>query len=288
MADAWPDTLIKDLARRNVAIVLGAGVSKNSLGADGTTRPPVWSEFLNSALERVGNSGTNHIKRAIREGDYLHACEWLKERLDDDWIDFLRSRFLTPNYSASDLHDKIFRLDQRVTLSLNLDNIYETFVQRQTGGMVQVKRFFDSDVFKFLRDEAYFVIKVHGTIEAPNQIIFTQQEYSKARTQNALFYHALDACILSHTFLFIGCGVSDPDFNLILENQNFRFPDAQPHYIVTSSKTSQDLEQSLRKNRNLKCIKYDPSNNHAELLRIFENLNKRVEAFRIQQGGQQV
>lgn len=288
MADAWPDTLVKDLARRNVAIVLGSGVSKNSLGADGVTRPPVWLEFLNRALARAGNAGTRHIKRAIRDGDYLHACEWLKEKLDDDWIDFLRSQFLAPNYTASDLHDQIFRLDQRLTLSLNLDNIYETFVQQQTRGMVQVKRFFDNDVFNFLRDESYFVIKVHGPIESPNDIIFTQQEYAKARTQNALFYHALDACILSHTLLFIGCGVSDPDLNLLLENQNFRFPDAQPHYIVTSSTTSHDLEQSLRRNRNLKCIKYDPSNNHAELLQIFNDLNERVETIRIRQDGQQV
>lgn len=281
MADDWPDTLVKDLARKNVAIVLGSGVSKNSLGADGVTRPPIWQEFLDRAIAQVGKTGTRHIKRAIREGDYLHACEWLKAKLDDDWKDFLRSQFLDPTYSASKLHDEIFKLDQRITLSLNLDNIYETFVQQQTGGMVHVKRFFDGDVFKFLRDYAYFVIKVHGSIEAPDQIIFTQRDYAKARTENALFYHALDACILSHTLLFVGCGISDPDLNLLLENQNFRFPDAQPHYLVTSSNVNSDQEKSLRQNRNLKCIKYNPSNNHAELLEIFKALNEKVEARRI-------
>jgi len=281
MADTWPQTLVKDLARGNVAIVLGSGVSKNSLGADGITRPPVWKEFLERALAQVGGVGTRHIKGAIRDGDYLHACEWLKFKLDDDWTDFLRAQFLNPTYSASELHDELFKLDQRVTLSLNLDNIYETFVQNQTGGMVHVKRFFDDDVFKFLRDYSYFVIKVHGTIEAPDNIIFTQQEYAKARTKNALFYRALDACILSRTLLFVGCGVSDPDLNLLLENQNFRFPDSQPHYLVTSSSVNNDLEESLRRNRNLKCIKYNSSNNHAELLEMFKNLNKQVEAYQL-------
>lgn len=285
MADAWPDTLVKDLARRNVAIVLGAGVSKNSLAADGATRPPVWLEFLNNAVSRIGSAGNRHILRAIKEGDYLHACEWLKDKLDDDWNNFLREQFLDPNYSASKLHDEIFRLDQRITLSLNLDNIYETYVQQQTGGMVHVKRFFDNDVFKFLRDDSYFVIKIHGSIESPDQIIFTQKQYSEARTRNALFYSALDACILSRTILFVGCGVSDPDLNLLLENQNFRFLDAQPHYIITSSKINKHLEQSLRNNRNLKCIKYDASNNHAELFKIFETLNEKVEALRMESSG---
>lgn len=125
MPDPWPEPLVRDLARRNVAIVLGSGVSKNSLGANGVDRPPVWLEFLKKGIERVGTRGTQHIKRAISDSDYLHACEWLKDKLDDDWEEFLRSQFLTPSYTASELHDLIFRLDQRITLSLNLDNIYE-------------------------------------------------------------------------------------------------------------------------------------------------------------------
>lgn len=280
MADDWPEILVKDLSKRNVAVVLGSGVSKNSVGNDGMTRPPVWEEFLERALERAGNVGTRHIKSAIKVGDYLHACEWLKRKIDDDWPVFLRSQFIEPEYSPSELHDVIFRLDQRITLSLNYDNIYETHVRQQTGGLVQVKRFFDEDVFKFLRDSSQYIIKVHGTIEDTDRIISTQREYSEARTKYSLFYSALDACILSHTLLFVGCGVSDPDLNLLLENQKFRFPDAQPHYIVTSSRIDADRERSLRSNRNIKCIKYDASNNHAELLEIFRLLNERVEAER--------
>ena len=280
----WPKSLISDLLRRQAVVVLGAGVSKNSLARNGARRPPLWTEFLEAGVARVGRQRTQHIKKAIRDGDLLHACEWLKRRMDDDWIEFLRDQFVTPQYQKSELHDKLFRLDQRVTLSLNIDNIYETFVLAQTDGKTVSKRFYDEDVHNFLRDYADYIIKIHASIDAPNNIIFSQEDYARARTKYASFYHVLDACILSHTLLFVGCGVADPDVNLLLENQNFKFPQSQPHYMITSSKVNRDMEESLRKNRNVKCIKYDPRDSHVELLELVEDIAQTVEAQRSSPG----
>ncbi|SMF43848.1 SIR2-like domain-containing protein [Tistlia consotensis] len=276
----WSQPFLNDLARRQVVVVLGAGVSKNSISRDGRKRPPLWKEFLELGVAQCGPRGTQHIKSAIKAGDYLHACEWLQKRMDDDWIDFLRGQFLTPGYKESELHDKIFRLDQRVTFSLNIDTIYETFVTSQTSGKTISKQFYDEDVHAFLRDHSDYIIKIHGSIDAPNKIIFSQKDYALARVENSLFYQILDACILSHTILFIGCGVSDPDVNLLLENQNFRFPNSLPHYMITPSKIGSDLEESLRKNRNLKCIKYDDQDNHAELSKLIEELIQKVDSHR--------
>lgn len=277
MSKLWPSTLVNDLAKRRVVIVIGAGVSKNSVSEYGDKRPPLWEEFLRAGLDHIGSQGTNHIRAALKAGDYLHACEWMKKKFDDDWENFLNEQFLSPSFKPSNLHDLILRLDQRVVLSMNIDNIYETFVSSLTGGKTFTKKYYDNDVYKFLRDGSDYIIKVHGTIESPASIIFTQFDYAKARTQYSEFYHVLDAAILSHTFLFIGCGVNDPDINLMLENQNFKFPQSKPHYLVTSSKISDDLEESLRTNRNIKCIKYDPKNNHSELVSIISLLIENVE-----------
>lgn len=281
MGGFWPEALIEELARRSVVVVLGAGVSKTSLSADDKRRPPLWQEFLEVGLERCGAKGTRHIGTAIREHDYLHAAEWIKRSMQDGWNEFLRETFVTPGYKPSELHEIIFRLDQRVVFSLNIDSIYDNLVLNQTDGRTVVKNYYDEDVHSFLRDRQDFVIKIHGTVTSPDRIIMTQKEYSAARTRFSRFYTILDAAVLSHTLLFIGCGVSDPDLNLLFENQNFRFPISKPHYLVTSSKTNKDLEVSLRENRNLRCLKYDERDNHKDLVVKLKELLESVEMARV-------
>ncbi|UYZ08215.1 SIR2 family protein [Agrobacterium salinitolerans] len=262
----WPKPLKLDLQSRRVVVVIGSGVSKNSLGKDGVTRPPLWTEFLKLGLSRVGTKGTAHIKKAIGENDLLHACEWLKAKMDDDWEPFLRECFLTPGYIPAEIHKVIFKLDQRIYMTPNFDQIFENFVTSETNGSVTVKRFADPDVHNFLREDRMHIIKLHGSIDHPTELVFTNHDYAKARVEHAAFYDVLDACLLSHTFLLIGCGISDPDLALLLENQRFNFPNSRPHYLVTSSRISRDMAHSLRANRNLKCLTYSPENNHEELL----------------------
>ena len=236
------------------------------MGQDGISRPPLWAEFLQEGLSRLGAQGTSHIKRAIRGNDLLHACEWIKVRMEEEWEPFLREKFVDPAFSPAEIHKIIFSLDQRLYLTPNFDQIFENFVIAETGGQVTVKRYSDSDVHNFLREDRTHVIKVHGSIDLPGELIFTQRDYAKARVRYSAFYDVLDACLLSHTFLIIGCGVSDPDLALILENQRFNFPNSRPHYLVTPSKIPRDLASSLRSNRNLKCLTYDSKDNHSELL----------------------
>ncbi|UWQ77948.1 SIR2 family protein [Leisingera sp. S132] len=268
----WPDQLKRDLLARRVVVFLGSGVSKNSIGQDGETRPPLWVEFLNSALEKVGSKGTSHIKKAIKENDLLHACEWLKNKMEEEWSPFLRAKFVTPGFSPAEIHKVIFNLDQRIYLTPNFDQIFENYVSGVTGGLVSVMRYTDPDVHNFLREDRTHIIKVHGSIEHPAELIFTQHDYAKARVSHSAFYDVLDACLLSHTFLFIGCGISDPDLNLLLENHRFNFPHSRPHYLVTSSKVPKDMVSSLRSNRNLKCLTYDAKDHHVELLESLQAL----------------
>lgn len=274
----WPDQLKRDLLSRRVVVFLGSGVSKNSVSQNGLIRPPLWVEFLNKGLDKVGKKGTSHIRKAIRDNDLLHACEWIRSRMEEEWEPFLRSSFIDPMFAPAEIHKVIFNLDQRIYLTPNFDQIFENFVVGETGGQVSVKRYTDPDVHNFLREDRTHIIKVHGSIEHPGELIFTQNDYAKARVTHSAFYDVLDACLLSHTFLVIGCGVSDPDLSLLLENQRFNFPNSRPHYLVTSSKLSKDMMSSLRSNRNLKCLTYDPRDNHVELLESLKALSSVMDS----------
>ena len=50
-------------------------------------------------------------------------------------------------------------------------------------------------------------------------MIFTHKQYSNARCNYSSFYKLIDSLILTHTFIFLGCAIDDPDIELTLENE---------------------------------------------------------------------
>lgn len=273
----WPEKVVADLARRRAVLVLGAGVSRQAVGQDGQV-PPTWKKFLELANERCPGGRVEHVGSAISEGDLLHACEWLKNRFDEHWVDFLRETFHRPGFSPSQLHRLIVQLDSRLVFSLNFDDIYERAANEAEAGAHIVKNYNDGDIEEFLRGDGRYIVKVHGSLNSPNNLIFTQNEYSKARVKNSSFYHAFDAALMTHTFIFIGASYNDPDVNLILENQKFSFPTVRPHYMLTPHMTNKDLESSLRRNRNIKLLEYEKvDDSHSGLVSEVADLLERVE-----------
>ncbi len=283
----WPEALLSALARRRAVIVIGAGVSKHSTSAKGGERPPLWGEFLEEAMKKAPvQDRLKPIQEALKVNDLLHACEWLKQRYDEHWIEYIRSIFQRPQYTSAPIHDLIFRLDSRIVFSLNFDDIYERHANTIGNGAFIVKNYFDPDVSEFLRGDSRYIIKVHGSLNRPDDTIFTQADYASARIKHGTFYKAFDAALLTNTFLFIGCGYSDPDVNLLLENQNFNYPSSLPHYFLSGSEIGEDRKLSLRKNRNIKVIEYDPVDDlHTGILYELEALIEQVEARRFDLAG---
>lgn len=279
LPDGW-SRMVPDIAERRVVIVIGSGVSRHSSGSGGK-RPPLWKEFLEQAIGEcsdINDADRDIIKDAISKGDYLHACEWLKKELDSRWTSFLRDMFQKPKYEISDLHKAIHALDSRIVFSLNFDDIYERYVRHEERGTCTIKNYYDDDVEEFLRGSGRYIVKVHGFLDSVSKLIFTQKDYSQARVENSKFYQAFDAALLNYTFIFIGCGISDPDINLILENQNFRYQAQTPHFFITSKGMSSYYKHSLRENRNLKVLEYDPiDDDHIGLVNALNLLNKEVE-----------
>ena len=108
------------------------------------------------------------------------------------------------------------------------------------------------------------------------------KQYNIARYQYASFYRLLDALLLTNTFIFLGCGLTDPDIQLTLENSNFSFPHCKPHYFITAAGSiPNEVAKSLLNNRNIKILTYDNSDgSHRELLEDLKRLSPLVEAKR--------
>jgi hypothetical protein len=90
----------------------------------------------------------------------------------------------------------------------------------------------------------------------------------------------LDALFVTHTVLFVGYGLSDPDIQLLLENATISARSSHPHYALVEDTVHADVESAARTSYNIHFIKY-AAGRHDEAERLMRELAEAVTQFRI-------
>lgn len=282
----WPINLVDVIARRKCVLFLGSGISANSCNDEGK-HPATWESFLRDILIKRATKLCGHngvIERLLSEKDYLTACEIIVDIIgENDFGDLAADEFRRPGYRTSDIHRVIYGLDSRLVITPNIDKIYEQYAMNESNSTVVVKSYYEDDIAKYLRTNDYLIIRAHGYVDDAAKIIFTHKQYSVARYKHTAFYRMLDALSLTHTFIFLGCGINDPDIQLTLENQNFLYPSCRPHYFVTAQNAYEpEIADVLVHNRNLELLTYENSDGtHSNLLIALQQLKQQVEDMRM-------
>ncbi|WP_162887153.1 SIR2 family protein [Pseudomonas syringae] len=257
----------------------------NSSGKNGV-RPPSWSNFLSEAAEQMGAPGKKVVKETkilIKGGDYLTAAEVIRNEIKQErFTNLVKASFHTPDFKAAPIHKTLFNLDLRIAVTPNFDSIYETAAGERGAGALTTKTYHDDDIADCLRRHERVLIKSHGTISSPNKLIFTRTDYAKARNSHSQFYELLDALLRTHTFIFVGCGINDPDIRSLLENYRYRHPYGQSHFFVTASKSfCPEVKSVLSDSLKINFIEYTATKDHANLSKELEQLQSLVELERI-------
>jgi hypothetical protein len=281
MSIQWPPELVSAIARRRCVVVLGSGISRQCVNAGGQ-RPPTWEQLLNKGVNRLTASAAikTAIGKVVRSREYLLACQLVKEQMGDpEFHDYLREQFLVPQFQPAAIHDSVIRLDSRIVATPNFDKIFDTRINTVQNNSVPIKCYYDVDLAQAIRSRGRLVIKIHGTIDTAARTIFTRQEYAAARQANADFYAVLEALILTHTFLFLGCGLSDPDVQLLLEDYSNKFRHTAPHFFVLPKNyySHSSVLTSVARSLNIRLLSYDPRNDHAALCPAIDDLCQLVD-----------
>jgi hypothetical protein len=278
----WPEDLIRDIAARRCILFLGAGVSKNATNAKGE-RPKDWKQLLEELAARVpDNSQRDQILLCIKEWDFLTACELARKYLHaDGFKTALLREFMDPAFMPAAIHDHLSRIDSRYVLTTNFDKLYENCANQVQKNTVLVKHYYDEDVADVFRRSQRAVLKIHGTIDSPDKMIITRSQYARARQKYAYFYQVLRGLFITHTHVFLGASLRDPDIVLVLEDHAYRFEGARPHFIVMPKDAARDgTLRVMEETMNLRALLYDPADGHRELAESVSALVPLVEAAR--------
>ncbi len=278
---AWPDDLVRDIARRKSVLFLGAGISKNSTNKSGD-RPKDWKEFLTAASQRLDKTHEEEALSCISSGDLLTACELVRKFLKrDQFKSLLLSEYSDKAFEPASIHDDVVKLDSRFVLTTNFDKLYENRANQIQNNTVLVRSYYDEGVADIFRRSQRNVLKVHGTIDVAERTVFTRSDYARARIEHGHFYRLLESLFLTHTFIFLGASMKDPDIQLILENHAFQFAGSRPHFMVMpKDPASTAVVEIMEESMNLRSLIYDPADHHKELAASLSELRDLVEGER--------
>lgn len=286
----WPDSLVDSLARRTCVVYLGSGVSHNSVNHE-DKNPPTWKTFLERGCDRLKKEPTKKklVEEKIGANDYLMACELLRKAIGKDGFNkLLKNEFQTPQYPEADIHKYIFELDSKIVVTPNFDKIYDIYAQNVTHGAVVIKSYTDKGIIDCIRNSERFVLKIHGSIDNPDNLIFSQADYAQARNDHFNFYQILNALLLTQTFLFLGASLNDPDIKLLLENYAFQYPMSRKHiFVIPNNQMSEDERNIYSETLGLDFLLYDSKDNHKELTDSIKDLGDMVNGRRNELGAVQ-
>jgi len=287
----WPESLVIELAARRCVIFIGAGASvgakRKKVREDVEESPPNWSNLL-KILSTGRNSGTQaDLEKSlelIEEGRLLESAEILRSScLQTAEYNRLITGIFS-RYSATDIHKFVEVLDQKVVVTTNFDTLYEDHCkQGQARDAYTVVKYYDAGLITRMRSPQRVIVKAHGCISQPEHTILTKSDFFRARAENQGFFKALESIFLTHTLLFIGYSISDPDIQLLLENGSITSPSDHPHYAVMKEGMHHAIKASFLRTNNVEIIEFDPNNDFADLLEGLAELCGRVNELRADQ-----
>ena len=179
-------------------------------------------------------------KQLIKKQQFLDAAEIITEASDRAAFgDYFRQTFDTPRFAPSALHKLILEIDPKIVVTTNYDQIYDRYC---TSGLAKsgynITLNSDTNIVDNIRSRVRLVMKAHGCVSHAQDIVLSRSSYYMAKRDHPRFYAILDALFLTNTILFLGCSLTDPDIQLVLENVNLSAPSAHPHYaLVEKAKT---------------------------------------------------
>lgn len=279
--DVWPSNLVEELAYRRGILFLGSGVSATAKKADGTS-PDTWGDFLNhirGLARNVSHEDNVYIEDRLTCKDYLLALQAIYDKCDPgEYGKYLQDTYLRSEFQASNVHKAIKKIDSKIVITTNFDKIYDNLCNEQ--GYIVINYEKTKAIVQNIKSPNNLIIKAHGTIEDVENIIFTASQYYNKQEKHPEFYELLYSLFLTHTVVFIGYSLNDPDINLILQYLHNSANVNSPHYLVKHKGTPDQLRKHWKETYNVQIIEYGDGFDDFEP--AIEELYGLVEALRVE------
>lgn len=270
MSVILPDPLIKAVRERKCVLFVGSGLSSMA-------GYPSWSQLIDRLVteaKRVPSARIEGLDAIEERRDYLMLAEFARETLGaSDYAEILKDELgrAVPPTAA---HRLIAATDYRGIITTNYDRLFEIVIPQVRSWAPNT---FTHEAVSLMGSALYnpelFLFKMHGDLASPASIVLSSRDYERLILLSPHVRALLMGVFLNYKLLFVGYGLRDPDFNLILRELTLIFENYVPkHYALVPNAGTFERDHLLR-HMNIELIGYDPADNHAEVLDILQQLH---------------
>jgi hypothetical protein len=271
MAINLPDPVLEATKSGKCVLFVGSGLS-------GLAGYPTWGELVMALVEeakKAPQANTQGLEKLIEENNLLLLAEFARSTLGvSQFAQILRKKLSSPA-KPSDAHRAIAKTKYRGFITTNYDRLLETTLTLERGWAENpITPESVSSLGSALYEPSLFIFKLHGDIAAPESIILTSRDYDRLIMRNPHVRSFLQAIFLTYTLLFVGYGLRDPDFNLILRELNVIFEGYTPTHYALLSDVPGFASHHLVHDMSIQTVVYDPHDNHQEVVEALQHLQK--------------
>lgn len=202
----------------NAAVFGGAGLSRTSGYVN-------WKELLRDFA--------SDIRLDIdKETDLISVAQYYKNEMGGNRSGLnqeILNQF-TKNVKENNTLSVLSELPISTYWTTNYDHLIEDTLEKKAQGKVDCKRNQDSLTVNKPNSDI-IVYKIHGDIDEPNKAIITKDDYEMFEKTHKLFTTALQADLISKTFIFIGYSFNDPNLWQVLSRIRILIGESQREHF---------------------------------------------------------
>jgi NAD-dependent SIR2 family protein deacetylase len=187
-----------------IVFFVGAGMSVSA-------GYPLWHTATERALGEAKGKGletsaAEYAKRKLDQQKYYEVFDILRAELPEPTFYNIAKLVFAGGDEPSETHRLLTRVKSRGIITTNFDTCLEH------AAVLEKKVMPLQDFAEAVASDKFFVVKPHGSILTPRQMVLCTADYQRVEA-NSAYRHLVAQCVSENQFVFMGYSMRDPDFN---------------------------------------------------------------------------
>ncbi|AGU51537.1 hypothetical protein VAPA_1c44640 [Variovorax paradoxus B4] len=191
----------QDNSSHGAAIMVGAGFSRvGAVTLDGKKKLPLWIHLSQALSQDLNATGAGDPLRLAEE----YQAYFGKPALHD----LIKREINDGSWLPGDLHKDLLKLPWTDVLTTNWDSLLE----RGAWEVMEPAYNVVSKAEDLANSRSPRIIKLHGTVNLSEELIFTQEDYRKYPESHAAFVNLARQIFIENELCLLGFSGDDPNF----------------------------------------------------------------------------
>lgn len=257
---------------RDITLFVGAGASLRA-------GLPSWVSYLEGlavVAEKYEPETAAIMKSRIKAGQMAEAASYYKKCAlipAKEKLLKLAEPFADTKFDASKLFP-LATLPSQHIVTTNYDRSLLDAWARCHSRSCKTPAFGDSSLREAAFWSDFYIARIHGTVELPDSIIISTEDYQKASSDGA-YSDFLRQIFTRETCLFIGFSFLDPSINAVLSAIEEKIGTLSSKHYALVPERNKGLAEKLA-GLNIEVTKYDAGDDHAPLWEAIQRASNQL------------